>query len=182
LRRDAMFVAREPSPVRSTCPYCGVGCGILAMADGTIIGDPQHPANAGRLCSKGSALAETLGETTRLLHPMWRGRRISWEEALDRIATTFAETVARHGPDFERESYVLSFFPEKSLLISSTERVDPTHSADEADIAFDSDDRDILLSHVLFHFDLDRPFPFVLRVPKPLMEFGIVPAGVFNGP
>ena len=94
-----MFVAREPSPVRSTCPYCGVGCGILAMADGTIIGDPQHPANAGRLCSKGSALAETLGETTRLLHPMWRGRRISWEEALDRIATTFAETVARHGPD-----------------------------------------------------------------------------------
>ena len=94
-----MFVAREPSPVRSTCPYCGVGCGILAMADGTIIGDPQHPANAGRLCSKGSALAETLGETTRLLHPMWRRRRISWEDALDRIATTFAETVARHGPD-----------------------------------------------------------------------------------
>ena len=50
--------------MRTTCPYCGVGCGVLAMPDGhggtTISGDPEHPANLGRLCSKGSALGETL--------------------------------------------------------------------------------------------------------------------------
>ena len=50
---------------RTTCPYCGVGCGVLATPDGAggaaIAGDPEHPANFGRLCSKGSALGETLG-------------------------------------------------------------------------------------------------------------------------
>ena len=58
---------------RTTCPYCGVGCGVLATPDGkggaAIAGDPEHPANSGRLCSKGSALGETLGLETRLLHP-----------------------------------------------------------------------------------------------------------------
>src|SRR5262249_39655906 len=51
-------------PVPTTCPYCGVGCGVLATPDGmggaAIRGDPKHPANFGRLCSKGSALGETL--------------------------------------------------------------------------------------------------------------------------
>ena len=60
--------------VKTTCPYCGVGCGVLATPDGAggaaIAGDPDHPANFGRLCSKGSALGETLGLDTRLLHPM----------------------------------------------------------------------------------------------------------------
>ena len=50
--------------VRTTCPYCGVGCGVIAATDEsgavTISGDPVHPANYGRLCSKGAALAETL--------------------------------------------------------------------------------------------------------------------------
>ena len=45
---------------RTTCPYCGVGCGVLAAPDGTIKGDPEHPANLGRLCSKGAALGETI--------------------------------------------------------------------------------------------------------------------------
>ena len=62
--------------VRSTCPYCGVGCGIVASVDrqgaATIFGDPAHPANFGRLCSKGSALGETLSLDQRLLHPMLR--------------------------------------------------------------------------------------------------------------
>ncbi|MEQ1710053.1 MAG: hypothetical protein ABL908_01475, partial [Hyphomicrobium sp.] len=61
-------------PVRTTCPYCGVGCGVLATPDGhggaKIAGDPAHPANAGRLCSKGSALGDTLALETRLLDPV----------------------------------------------------------------------------------------------------------------
>ena len=62
------------APIRTTCPYCGVGCGVLATPDGlggaAIAGDPEHPANRGRLCSKGSALGETLGLGSRVLHPL----------------------------------------------------------------------------------------------------------------
>ncbi len=89
--------------VRTTCPYCGVGCGLRVAADGTtngtIAGDPDHPANRGRLCSKGAALGETLGDTGRLLYPTIAGCRASWDEALDLIAGRFAETIAAHGPD-----------------------------------------------------------------------------------
>ncbi len=89
--------------VRTTCPYCGVGCGILATPDGAggagIAGDPAHPANFGRLCSKGSALGETLSLDGRLLHPEIGGRRASWDEALDLVAERFADTVRRRGPD-----------------------------------------------------------------------------------
>jgi assimilatory nitrate reductase catalytic subunit len=46
--------------VRTTCPYCGVGCGVTAHPDGTISGDAEHPANRGKLCSKGAALADAL--------------------------------------------------------------------------------------------------------------------------
>lgn len=92
-----------PRPVRTTCPYCGVGCGVLALAqpDGTaeIEGDPAHPANFGRLCSKGSALGETLSLDDRLLDPMIEGRRVAWEEALDLVASRFAGTIAEHGPE-----------------------------------------------------------------------------------
>ncbi|WP_439530049.1 nitrate reductase [Pannonibacter sp.] len=88
---------------RTTCPYCGVGCGVLAsrQADGTVrvAGDPSHPANFGRLCSKGSALAETLSLDGRLLHPEIGGRRASWDMALGVVARRFAETVAEYGPD-----------------------------------------------------------------------------------
>jgi assimilatory nitrate reductase catalytic subunit len=90
-------------PVHTTCPYCGVGCGVLARPgdDGgvQIQGDPAHPANRGRLCSKGAALGETLGHDGRLLHPQVDGQRASWDAALDRVATGFADTIARHGPD-----------------------------------------------------------------------------------
>ena len=90
------------SAVRTTCPYCGVGCGVLASraSDGavTISGDPDHPANRGRLCSKGSALAETLSLDGRLTHPLIDGKRVSWDTALDRVAGTFAATIAQHGP------------------------------------------------------------------------------------
>jgi assimilatory nitrate reductase catalytic subunit len=62
-------------------------------------GDPAHPANLGRLCSKGSALHETLGLRTRLLHPRVDGRRASWDEALDRVAGAFRASIEAHGPD-----------------------------------------------------------------------------------
>ena len=89
--------------VRTTCPYCGVGCGVLASrrADGSvaIAGDPDHPANLGRLCSKGSALGETLSLDGRLLHPEVDGVRTSWDKALDLVAATFRRTIDEHGPD-----------------------------------------------------------------------------------
>ena len=89
--------------IRTTCPYCGVGCGVVATPDGRggagLAGDPEHPANRGRLCSKGAALDETLGLDDRLLHPEIDGRRVSWETALDAVASAFRETIARHGPD-----------------------------------------------------------------------------------
>jgi assimilatory nitrate reductase catalytic subunit len=85
--------------VRTTCPYCGVGCGILAAADGAIAGDPEHPANRGRLCSKGAALGETLGSSGRMLRPEIHGRPVSWTAALDFIAQTLLRTMAAHGPD-----------------------------------------------------------------------------------
>src|ERR1700689_4886373 len=89
---------------RTTCPYCGVGCGVLATADASggaaISGDPEHPANFGRLCSKGSALGETLGLEDRLLYPMIRcGKgnmeRVAWTGALDH------DYIVRHTSGFE---------------------------------------------------------------------------------
>ncbi len=62
-------------------------------------GDPDHPANFGRLCSKGSALAETVDLDGRLLHPEIHGRRAGWDEALDLIASNFSKAIAEHGPD-----------------------------------------------------------------------------------
>lgn len=92
---------------RTTCPYCGVGCGVLATPDvsggATISGDPEHPANFGRLCSKGSALGETLGVEGRLLYPMIRCskgtmERVAWTDALDHVAHRFAHIIKRDGP------------------------------------------------------------------------------------
>lgn len=98
----------HPPAVRTTCPYCGVGCGLIAQPDGrggaAIVGDPTHPANQGRTCSKGSALGETLALDARLLHPMLRQpdgtlARASWDDALDRVANGFKDIIDRHGPD-----------------------------------------------------------------------------------
>jgi assimilatory nitrate reductase catalytic subunit len=93
--------------VRTTCPYCGVGCGVLATPDGqggaAIAGDPAHPANLGRLCSKGSALGETLATGGRLLHPMIRCKgamqRVDWSDALDHVAHRLQHIIARDGED-----------------------------------------------------------------------------------
>ena len=89
--------------VRTTCAYCGVGCGITAAVTGArsvqIAGDLTHPANFGKLCSKGTHLAETVGLEGRLLHPMIGKRQASWNEALDLVAGKLRECIAEHGPD-----------------------------------------------------------------------------------
>jgi assimilatory nitrate reductase catalytic subunit len=85
--------------IRTTCPYCGVGCGVIARPDGSIAGDPEHPTNRGRLCSKGAALAETLSDEGRLVHPLLHGRQVGWGEALGLVAERFSATIAEHGPD-----------------------------------------------------------------------------------
>ncbi|MEP6342600.1 MAG: nitrate reductase [Maricaulaceae bacterium] len=87
----------------TTCPYCGVGCGVIASVDKAQIisvkGDESHPANFGKLCSKGSALAETLGDEDRLLYPHIKGQQASWDDALETIAKTFSNNIEKHGPD-----------------------------------------------------------------------------------
>ncbi len=89
--------------IRTTCAYCGVGCGITATVTGEravdIKGDPEHPANRGRLCSKGTHLGETVGLEGRLLHPTIHGKRASWDKALDLVARRFRDTIAQHGPN-----------------------------------------------------------------------------------
>jgi assimilatory nitrate reductase catalytic subunit len=87
------------SVIRTTCPYCGVGCGLGVALGGVVSGDPEHPANNGRLCSKGAALGETLATDGRLLYPQVGGRNASWDEALDLIAANFTRKIAEHGPD-----------------------------------------------------------------------------------
>jgi assimilatory nitrate reductase catalytic subunit len=92
----------EPKRIKTTCPYCGVGCGVVARSDGKgaaeMKGDAVHPANFGRLCSKGSALGETLSLDDRLLYPEIGGRRVSWYAALDATARDLRGVIARHGP------------------------------------------------------------------------------------
>jgi assimilatory nitrate reductase catalytic subunit len=98
---------------RSTCPYCGVGCGVIIESQGAQItgvrGDPEHPANFGRLCSKGSTLHLTASAPvtlqTRLLQPLQRLQRgaapqpLSWDSALDLATDHFARVIQDHGPD-----------------------------------------------------------------------------------
>ena len=98
---------------RSTCPYCGVGCGVIIESAGEQItgvrGDPDHPANRGRLCTKGSTLHLTAAAPvtlqTRLLRPLHRVQRegplqaLEWDAALDYAARGFSRIIQEHGPD-----------------------------------------------------------------------------------
>ena len=98
---------------RSTCPYCGVGCGVIIESQGNqitqVTGDPDHPANSGRLCTKGSTLHLTASaavtQQTRLLQPMRRLHRgdkpqaVSWDQALDFAVEGFTQIIRDHGPD-----------------------------------------------------------------------------------
>ena len=100
---EAGFVFVEARrEIATTCCYCGVGCGVLASVSNNEIisvrGDPAHPANFGRLCTKGLSLHKA-DPSFRALYPEVCGERRSWDETLDYLATRFAETIARHGPD-----------------------------------------------------------------------------------
>ena len=96
-----MLGSPETQVTCTTCPYCGVGCGVIASVDEdavvSIQGDESHPANFGRLCSKGAALAETLGDEDRLLFPSIGGERVSMGSALDTVATQFKDTIKKFG-------------------------------------------------------------------------------------
>ncbi|WP_024558609.1 molybdopterin-dependent oxidoreductase, partial [Franconibacter pulveris] len=87
---------------RTTCPYCGVGCGVVAQRDErgavTVRGDERHPANFGRLCVKGAALGETTGLAGRLLYPEVEGERVSWARALDEAGGRLRAIIDQHGP------------------------------------------------------------------------------------
>jgi assimilatory nitrate reductase catalytic subunit len=89
--------------IQTSCPYCGVGCGVIASVDEqgnvAIAGDREHPANYGRLCSKGTALGETLDLDGRLLAPHIRGERMEWDTALDAVSQGFSDIIQQHGPE-----------------------------------------------------------------------------------
>ena len=104
-----MINIKELKETKSTCPYCGVGCGVLIDSQGNQIisvkGDPTHPANFGRLCTKGSTLHLTTALDNRALYPEMRltrdatRKRVSWDVSLDYLAEKFAQTIEEHGPD-----------------------------------------------------------------------------------
>ncbi|PYE36552.1 molybdopterin-dependent oxidoreductase [Psychrobacter fozii] len=117
--------------IRTTCPYCGVGCGVLASVNATEVlsvkGDPEHPANFGKLCSKGSALAQTLGTARRLTEPYYQNKHVvmqqhqpmqsnnnftarnlsekplikqtDWDTVLEDVASRLNDTITKHGRD-----------------------------------------------------------------------------------
>ncbi len=108
--------------LRSICPYCGTGCGLRIRAHNGVVtqveGDPDHPVNQGKLCAKGALLAPTLVTEDRLLFPQLRDRatgntrRVSWDAAMDRVATAINKAIRDHGPD----SIMLYAFPSSWTL------------------------------------------------------------------
>lgn len=115
---DTIFVTHHRQSIASTCPYCGVGCGVVAQVTTDTTGeqavtgeqvevvieaDPMHPANYGKLCIKGKHLADTLGHENRVLEPML-GRKTerqstTWNEAIEQIAAQFQHCIDQYGRD-----------------------------------------------------------------------------------
>jgi assimilatory nitrate reductase catalytic subunit len=103
LRENQQIELRQTS-----CPYCGVGCGVdvtcAVKSDRSVVfekveGTPEHPANFGRLCVKGSNLAATVTDENRLFHPHIDGKPTDWQTATQTVADKIADVVAQHGPD-----------------------------------------------------------------------------------
>ncbi|CAN5208765.1 nitrate reductase [soil metagenome] len=105
--------AQSGLETKATCCYCGVGCGVIIETNGIQVtgvrGDPDHPANFGRICTKGSTLHLSTAPVSQLqaraLYPEMRSSRstprarTSWSETLDAVAQKFVETIRKHGPD-----------------------------------------------------------------------------------
>lgn len=104
----------QSQKVETTCPYCGVGCGMdvtacndigdntadaLANIQVEVVGNVSHPANQGRLCVKGSSAGETVDFDGRMLAPQVNGEDVSWDLALNVVADKFSSIIAEHGPD-----------------------------------------------------------------------------------
>jgi len=107
---DIIFTDKQASgslssqtTTKTNCPYCGVGCGVEATVENNKIiavkGNPEHPANLGRLCVKGSSLHETQGFHNRILSPRIQGENVSWDKATSTIAEHFQKTIEQYGPD-----------------------------------------------------------------------------------
>ncbi|PHR54580.1 MAG: nitrate reductase [Robiginitomaculum sp.] len=98
-----MVQVLDSHDVKTTCAYCGVGCGIIARVENdeivSVRGDEDHPANFGRLCAKGMSLHETMGQKHRILHPQIDGKRASWDTAIKKIADKFRTVIEEHGPE-----------------------------------------------------------------------------------
>lgn len=103
---------KPESPARSVktvCPYCGVGCGMILQVENNrvvkVIGDPEHPANFGRLCTKGNSVALTLTSSDRLAAAYVRNERnservrVPMDNALKQTAERLQKIIAEHGPD-----------------------------------------------------------------------------------
>ena len=101
----AIPIKQTSETVKTTCAYCGVGCGIEVnvhnkeQRSSSLDGDPQHPANYGKLCAKGATLAETVGLKQRLLEPMIHNRQVDWPTAIDFVARQLQQIITQHGPD-----------------------------------------------------------------------------------
>ena len=102
--QDVAEIAKvATTTIATTCPYCGVGCGVSAKRCGESLiatdGDKSHPANSGRLCVKGVALKDTVSLEGRLLLPKVGGEAVDWDTAISLVADGFSEVIAKHGPD-----------------------------------------------------------------------------------
>ena len=97
------LIASNKDTLDTTCPYCGVGCGVKINLDEkkivNLAGNQQHPANEGRLCVKGSSLHETTSLEGRLLTPKVQGKSTTWENAITTVSTKFKDIIKQHGPD-----------------------------------------------------------------------------------
>jgi assimilatory nitrate reductase catalytic subunit len=98
---------KKPVLTCTTCPYCGVGCGVEVRSKfegqqhilSSVQGSADHPANFGRLCVKGSNLLATNGLAGRLLTPQIGGKDADWASAINTVATKFKDVIAKHGPE-----------------------------------------------------------------------------------
>ena len=97
-----LIVSDAKNGIKTTCPYCGVGCGVQVLVQNNkfqVRGDKQHPANLGELCIKGKNLADTIDNSNRLTSPLVHGETVSWDRATDYVAHQFQQIIAEHGPD-----------------------------------------------------------------------------------